>query len=98
MVSASWGSTLQIVLLTFEACTGVYRVSKSIISYYDTQIVGELSPAGGGMPVIQVATTFTGNGVFSSDVYLADGKSEWYLNTVSLFSSKHIDFRFLLRV
>jgi hypothetical protein len=36
------------------------------------------------MPVIQAAPTFTGNGVFSSDVYLAGGTSEWYVNTVSL--------------
>ena len=64
----------------------MYRVSSSIVSYFDTQIVGEIEPGAGGMPVIQAATTFTGNGVFSTDVYLADGKSEWYLDTVSLLS------------
>lgn len=38
----------------------------------------------GNMPVIMPTSKFSGNGVFDTDVYLSDGKTEWYLNTVSL--------------
>lgn len=50
--------------------------------WYDTQIIGEIDPSMGNMPVIQPTTAFVGDGVFTADVYLADGVSEWYLNTV----------------
>ena len=70
-------------VLIIPCQTGIYKVSKSIISYFDTQIVGEINPTTGEIPVIQAATSFTGDGIFSSDVYLSDGTSEWYLNTAS---------------
>ncbi len=60
-------------------------MSRSIISYYDTQIVGEIDISLGNMPVIMPTSDFKGNGVFDTDVYLADGKTQWYLNTVSFY-------------
>jgi hypothetical protein len=75
-------ATKKVYLFANGPSLAVYNVRKSIVSYYDTQIVGEIAPLG-YMPVIQVSSAFVGNGVFSSDVYLSDGKSEWYLNTVS---------------
>jgi polygalacturonase len=75
------GSTVKGAVVYFPI--GTYRVSSSIVSYYNTQIVGEIN-SDGNIPTIQAATTFTGNGVISSDVYLADGTTEWYINTVSL--------------
>lgn len=70
-------------MLTYTLLSiGVYRVSRSIISYYDTQIVGEIATLG-NMPVIMPTSDFKGNGVFDTDIYLSDGKTQWYLNTVS---------------
>jgi len=70
-------------MLTYTSQSiGVYRVSRSIISYFDTQIVGEIA-ALGNMPVIMPTSEFKGNGVFDTDVYLSDGVTQWYLNTVS---------------
>jgi glucan 1,3-beta-glucosidase len=53
--------------------------------FYNTQIVGYIDPATGNLPTITAATTFTGLGVLSSDVYLPGGQSEWYINQVNYF-------------
>lgn len=60
--------------------SGVYRISSTLILYFDTQLVGDV----GAMPTLQAATSFIGDALITCDVYLADGHSEWYLNTVSL--------------
>ncbi|ATY64012.1 LysM domain protein [Cordyceps militaris] len=60
--------------------SGTYRVDRSIVLYYNTQLVGGVK---GAIPTIQSARNFIGLGVFTTDVYLPDGHSEWYLNTVS---------------
>jgi hypothetical protein len=61
---------------------GVYRISSTLVLYSDTQLVGELSTS---LPVLQAATTFIGDALITCDVYVVDGHSEWFLNTVSLF-------------
>lgn len=63
-------------MLTYTSLSiGVYRVSRSIISYYNTQIVGEIATLG-NMPVIMPTSDFKGNGVFDTDIYLSDGKTQ----------------------
>ncbi|OAA34929.1 LysM domain protein [Beauveria brongniartii RCEF 3172] len=41
----------------------------------------------GRVPTIQSARNFIGLGVFTTDVYLPDGHSEWYLNTSNFYRS-----------
>ncbi|PGH15940.1 hypothetical protein AJ79_02107 [Helicocarpus griseus UAMH5409] len=59
---------------------GTYVVSKPIIQYYYTQIVGDaLNP-----PVIKAAPSFAGIAVIDSDPYESDG-SNWYTNQNNFF-------------
>ncbi|KAK6525211.1 hypothetical protein TWF694_005357 [Orbilia ellipsospora] len=56
---------------------GVYLVSSPIISYYNTQLIGNAIQR----PIIRAAKSFVGLGIISSDVYIPNGNSaEWYLN------------------
>jgi len=61
---------------------GTYLISGSIISMYNTQLVG--SPL--NKPTIKAASSFVGLGVISSDVYIDGGNgNEWYINQNNFF-------------
>jgi hypothetical protein len=67
---------------------GTYLVSGSIISYYDTQLIGDPND----IPSIKAASTFVGLGVISTDVYVPNGgtgssglAAEWYINTSNFY-------------
>ncbi|KAK6519188.1 hypothetical protein TWF281_003877 [Arthrobotrys megalospora] len=68
-------STVKPALVYFPS--GTYLVSKSIIGYYNTQLVGNPN----SLPIIRAASSFIGLGVISSNVYI-EGQSgaEWYIN------------------
>ncbi|KAH8744127.1 LysM domain-containing protein [Diaporthe sp. PMI_573] len=74
------GSTTKGAVVYFPP--GVYRISSPLILYFDTQLVGERGTA---MPTLQAATSFIGDALITCDVYLADGTSEWYLNTANFY-------------
>ncbi|KAK2865261.1 hypothetical protein FQN49_003754 [Arthroderma sp. PD_2] len=59
---------------------GTYVVSKPIIQYYYTQIVGDAN----SMPVIKAAPSFEGIAVIDADPYENDG-SNWYTNQNNFF-------------
>ncbi|EZF32283.1 hypothetical protein H109_00915 [Trichophyton interdigitale MR816] len=61
---------------------GTYVVSKPIIQYYYTQIVGDAL----NMPVIKAASSFEGIAVIDADPYENDG-SNWYTNQNNFFRS-----------
>ncbi|KAH7071790.1 LysM domain-containing protein [Paraphoma chrysanthemicola] len=60
---------------------GVYRISSTLILYFDTQLVG----APGYGSTLKASTSFIGDAIITCDVYLADGTSEWYLNTGNFY-------------
>jgi len=67
-----------------QSQTGTYLVSGTIVSLYNTQLVG--NPI--DKPVIKAAAKFVGtdgtNGVISSDTYIINGfGDEWYTPVVS---------------
>lgn len=76
-------STVKGALVYFPL--GTYRVTSPIISYYDTQLVGAIDPSTGDMPTILAGSSFTGFGVISTDIYLSDGVSEWYINQSNFY-------------
>jgi glucan 1,3-beta-glucosidase len=59
---------------------GTYVVSKPIVQYYYTQIVGDAVT----LPVIKAAAGFTGMAVIDADPYTNDG-SNWYTNQNNFF-------------
>ncbi|KAE8385789.1 hypothetical protein ETB97_001033 [Aspergillus alliaceus] len=59
---------------------GTYVVSKPIIQYYYTQIVGDAL----NLPVIKAAASFAGMAVIDADPYNNDG-SNWYTNQNNFF-------------
>ncbi|KAE8375487.1 pectate lyase superfamily protein-domain-containing protein [Aspergillus bertholletiae] len=59
---------------------GTYVVSKPIVQYYYTQIVGDAI----NLPVIKAAAGFTGMAVIDADPYNDDG-SNWYTNQNNFF-------------
>ncbi|KAF3162705.1 hypothetical protein TWF788_001795 [Orbilia oligospora] len=68
-------STVKPALVYFPS--GTYLVSKSIIGYYNTQLVGNPN----GLPIIRAASSFIGLGVVSSNFYIeGQGGEEWYIN------------------
>ncbi|EPS25377.1 putative exo-beta-1,3-glucanase [Penicillium oxalicum 114-2] len=71
-------STITPALVYFPP--GTYVVSKPIIQYYYTQIVGDAVD----LPVIKAAASFTGMAVIDSDPYEDDGAS-WYTNQNNFF-------------
>ncbi|KAJ5490970.1 glucan endo-1-3-beta-glucosidase [Penicillium diatomitis] len=71
-------STITPALVYFPP--GTYVVSKPIIQYYYTQIVGDAV----NLPVIKAAASFAGMAVIDSDPYENDGAS-WYTNQNNFF-------------
>ncbi|KAF3940010.1 hypothetical protein ABW19_dt0204076 [Dactylella cylindrospora] len=68
-------STVKPALVYFPS--GTYLVSKSIIGYYNTQLVGNAA----NLPIIRAASSFIGLGVISSNVYIeGQNGGEWYIN------------------
>ncbi|KAL6401099.1 putative glucan 1,3-beta-glucosidase [Ilyonectria robusta] len=67
------GSTIYPATVYFPP--GTYKVSSSIIQYYNTEIIG--NPL--DLPTIIAAPSFVGLGVISSNVYTGE-TSQWYLN------------------
>ena len=59
---------------------GTYVVSKPIIQFYYTQIVGDA----GNLPVIKASADFAGMAVIDADPYNDDG-SNWYTNQNNFF-------------
>ncbi|OJJ45637.1 hypothetical protein ASPZODRAFT_68840 [Penicilliopsis zonata CBS 506.65] len=59
---------------------GTYLVSKPIVQYYYTQMVGDAND----LPVLKAAASFTGMAVIDSDPYETDG-SNWYTNQNNFF-------------
>ncbi|KAE9375601.1 glycoside hydrolase family 55 protein [Stipitochalara longipes BDJ] len=60
--------------------SGIYLVSSSIITYYNTQMIG--NPV--NLPVIRSSKYFVGLGVISTDKYLG-GNAEWFIDTDNFF-------------
>lgn len=61
---------------------GTYRVSKPVIQYYYTQMVGDAND----LPVIKGTSDFTGMALIDADPYSDDGSS-WYTNQNNFFRS-----------
>ncbi|KAE8151947.1 pectate lyase superfamily protein-domain-containing protein [Aspergillus avenaceus] len=71
-------STVTPALVYFPA--GTYVVSKPIVQYYYTQIVGDAID----LPVIKASADFAGMAVIDADPYNDDG-SNWYTNQNNFF-------------
>ncbi|RYP62497.1 hypothetical protein DL769_007276 [Monosporascus sp. CRB-8-3] len=67
------GSTIYPATVYFPP--GTYKVSSSIIQYYNTELIGNPFE----LPTILAAPSFVGLGVITSNVYTGE-TSEWYLN------------------
>ncbi|KAF3125103.1 hypothetical protein TWF594_001673 [Orbilia oligospora] len=68
-------STVKPALVYFPS--GTYLVSRSIVGYYNTQLVGNPN----GLSIIRAASSFIGLSVISSNVYIeGQGGGEWYIN------------------
>ncbi|KAH8803500.1 pectate lyase superfamily protein-domain-containing protein [Xylogone sp. PMI_703] len=62
--------------------SGQYLVSSTIISYYNTQLVGNAID----VPTIVASASFVGFAVIQSDVYIPNGNgAEWYLDTANFY-------------
>jgi len=61
---------------------GTYLVSKPIIQYYYTQMVGDALD----IPVLKASSDFTGMAVIDADPYTDDGQN-WYTNQNNFFRS-----------
>ncbi|KAJ3466400.1 hypothetical protein MRS44_007058 [Fusarium solani] len=61
---------------------GTYKVSSSIIQYYNTEMIGNPHD----LPTILAAPSFVGLGVITSNVYTGE-TSQWYLNTNNFLRS-----------
>lgn len=73
-------STVKGALVYFPG--GTYLVSGSIVSMYNTQLVGNPND----VPVLRAAASFIGLGVISSDQYIAGGNgNEWYINQSNFY-------------
>jgi glucan 1,3-beta-glucosidase len=73
-------STMKGALLYFPA--GTYLVSGSIISYYNTQLVGNPN----SIPTLKASATFVGLGVIDTDYYIPGGNgAKWYINQESIY-------------
>ncbi|KAK7526327.1 glycoside hydrolase family 55 protein [Phyllosticta citriasiana] len=71
-------TTVKPAIIYFPA--GTYVVSKPIIQYYYTQIVGDAT----NLPVLKAAAGFTGMAVIDSDPY-EDSGANWYTNQNNFF-------------
>ncbi|EEU38415.1 uncharacterized protein NECHADRAFT_106587 [Fusarium vanettenii 77-13-4] len=74
------GSTIYPATVYFPP--GTYKVSSSIIQYYNTEMIG--NPL--DLPTILAAPSFVGLGVITSNVYTGE-TSQWYLNTNNFLRS-----------
>ncbi|KAG9251359.1 pectate lyase superfamily protein-domain-containing protein [Emericellopsis atlantica] len=61
---------------------GTYLVSSPLIQYFNTEFLGD--PI--SVPTLLAASSFVGQGVIVSDVYVSD-KEQWYLNTANFLRS-----------
>ncbi|OBT80414.1 hypothetical protein VF21_00738 [Pseudogymnoascus sp. 05NY08] len=61
---------------------GTYLVSSPIIQYFNTEFLGDAVQ----VPTLLAASSFVGQGVITSDVYISDNV-EWYLNTANFLRS-----------
>ncbi|RYP21256.1 hypothetical protein DL767_009308 [Monosporascus sp. MG133] len=61
---------------------GTYLVSSPIIQYFNTEFLGD--PL--NVPTLLAASSFVGQGVITSDVYVSDDE-EWYVNTANFLRS-----------
>ncbi|KAI3538503.1 hypothetical protein CSPX01_09431 [Colletotrichum filicis] len=61
---------------------GTYLVSSPIVQYFNTEFLG--NPL--DVPTLLAASSFVGQGVIKSDVYISDDE-EWYLNTANFLRS-----------
>ncbi|KAL2863746.1 exo-beta-1,3-glucanase Exg0 [Aspergillus lucknowensis] len=59
---------------------GTYLVSKPVIQYYYTQMIGDAID----LPVLKASADFTGMAVIDADPYMDDG-SNWYTNQNNFF-------------
>ncbi|KAJ3952539.1 hypothetical protein N0V92_011011 [Colletotrichum tropicale] len=57
---------------------GTYLVSSPIVQYFNTEFLGD--PL--NVPTLLAASSFVGQGVIKSDVYISDDE-QWYLNTAN---------------
>ncbi|EEQ89735.1 hypothetical protein RJZ56_004740 [Blastomyces dermatitidis] len=73
-------STVTPAIVYFPA--GTYVVSKPIIQYYYTQLVGDAL----GLPTIKAAASFQGIAVIDADPY-TDSGANWYTNQNNFFRS-----------
>ncbi|EER38081.1 exo-beta-1,3-glucanase [Histoplasma capsulatum H143] len=73
-------STVTPAIVYFPA--GTYVVSKPIIQYYYTQLVGDAL----NLPVIKAASSFQGIAVIDADPYTDEGNN-WYTNQNNFFRS-----------
>ncbi|PLB38562.1 exo-beta-1,3-glucanase Exg0 [Aspergillus candidus] len=71
-------ATVTPALVYFPA--GTYRVSKPVVQYYYTQMVGDAT----NLPVIKATKNFAGMAVIDADPYEDDG-SNWYTNQNNFF-------------
>ncbi|CBF88800.1 exo-beta-1,3-glucanase Exg0 [Aspergillus nidulans FGSC A4] len=73
-------STTKPAVVYFPA--GTYLVSKPIVQYYYTQMVGDAN----NLPVLKASADFSGMAVVDADPYTDDG-SNWYTNQNNFFRS-----------
>ncbi|EME85443.1 glycoside hydrolase family 55 protein [Pseudocercospora fijiensis CIRAD86] len=71
-------STIQPAIVYFPP--GTYRVSKPIIMFYYTQLIGDAL----NKPIIKADPDFTGMALLDSDPY-KDGGANWYINQNNFF-------------
>jgi glucan 1,3-beta-glucosidase len=73
-------STTKPAVVYFPA--GTYLVSKPIVQYYYTQMIGDAN----NLPVLKASADFSGMAVVDADPYTDDG-SNWYTNQNNFFRS-----------
>lgn len=91
-----YGSSVKSAVVYFPP--GTYLVSKPIVSYFHTNIIGDPT----SLPTIKAAGSFSGLGVITTDVYYPEGGTgidgnsrEWYINTVCQDAISNKAFYFL---
>ncbi|KAJ7871396.1 exo-beta-1,3-glucanase [Mycena olivaceomarginata] len=62
---------------------GTYVVSKAIIAYYYTQLIGDPKDR----PILRATSNFTDMAVIDADPYIPGGDTQWYQNQNNFFRS-----------
>ncbi|KAJ7349193.1 exo-beta-1,3-glucanase [Mycena albidolilacea] len=62
---------------------GTYVVSKAIIAYYYTQLIGDPKDR----PILRATSNFTDLAVIDADPYIPGGNTQWYQNQNNFFRS-----------